>query len=220
MTNLSDEKREFSVKNYKLILGSGSPRRRELMDRIGAEYIIIKSDKDEDMSGSNPAEVVKRLSRMKAEDVADITIGKIKSGELSTEYSNSIIIGCDTVVAYDNKILGKPHSDDEAFSMIKDFQGKAHNVFTGVCLVIIEDCQIADIRNYSVCTNVHVAAMTDEEIHGYVSTGECLDKAGAYAIQGLFCPFITAIEGDYYNIVGFPINSIYETFKELNIRLF
>lgn len=205
---------------YKIVLASGSPRRKEIMNLIGADYTIIKSDKEEDMSGHEPSKMVEGLSKMKAEDVASIVIGQIQSSELAPEFNNSVIIGCDTVVAYEGKILGKPHTDDVAFNMIKDFQGKAHNVFTGVCIIVITNGKIEKTVNYSVCSNVHVAGMTDDEIRRYVATGESRDKAGAYAIQGKFCPYIEGIEGDYYNIVGFPINSIYKTFTELGIELF
>lgn len=205
--------------NYKFILASGSPRRRELMDKIGAEYIIIKSDKDEDMSGHDPRTMVMRLSKMKAGDVSDITVHKITDKVLGDEYKNSVIIGCDTVVAYENKILGKPKDDSDAFRMIKDFQGRSHEVYTGVCLIIMQEGQIAEEINYAVSTRVNVAHMTDEEILQYIATGECRDKAGAYAIQGLFCPYIEGIEGDYYNIVGFPINSIYHELKSRGIDL-
>ncbi|MBO7353182.1 MAG: septum formation protein Maf [Lachnospiraceae bacterium] len=205
---------------YKIVLASGSPRRREIMDLVGAEYIVIPSDKEEDMSGHEPARLVEKLSKMKAEDVASKIKGRIDIGSLSKDYLNSVVIGCDTVVAYEGKILGKPHDEQQAFDMIRDFAGRSHHVFTGVCLIVIEDGRIAQTVNYSVSTAVNVSPMTDDEIHAYVATGETLDKAGAYAIQGRFCPYIESIEGDYYNIVGYPVSSIYRELKKLGIDLF
>ncbi len=217
--------------NHKIILASGSPRRRELMALVGAEYIVIPSNKEEDMSDKNPRRLVEGLSKMKAADIAERIIAKsvstsevrfaeISDSELKTDYMNSVIIGCDTVVAYDNKILGKPHSEEEAFKMIRDFCGGDHYVYTGVCLIVIENGAVKNTVNYSVETAVSVADMTDKEIFDYIASGESMDKAGAYAIQGRFCPFITGIKGDYYNIVGYPINSIYTELKKLGIRLF
>ncbi|MBO4558957.1 MAG: septum formation protein Maf [Lachnospiraceae bacterium] len=208
------------MSEHKIVLASGSPRRRDLMDLVGAKYIVIPSDKEEDMSGHDPAKMVEGLSSMKAMDVVTKVQDKIKAGELSAEYSDSVVIGCDTVVAYEGKILGKPKDEAQAFDMIRDFAGKAHHVFTGVCLIVLKDGQVSKKVNYHVATAVNVLPMSDEEIHKYIATGETLDKAGAYAIQGRFCPFIESIEGDYYNIVGYPISSIYHELNKLGIRLF
>ena len=221
---------------YSIILASGSPRRRELMDRIGSEYICIPSGKEEDMSGHDPRIMVEMLSSMKAEDIADKIINGTLSADdiragmpaddktalvsaLTSQDSSCVIIGCDTVVAFENRILGKPKNAEEAFDMIKSFAGRAHHVHTGVCILIIQNKQIIKKVNYSVSTAVNVVNMSDAEISCYVMTGEPMDKAGAYAIQGLFCPFIESIEGDYYNIVGFPICSIYKSFKDLGINI-
>ena len=205
---------------HKIVLASGSPRRRELMDLVHADYIVIPSDKEEDMSGHEPSTLVEKLSKMKAEDVASKVIAKIGDGSLSSDYSSSVVIGCDTVVAYEGKILGKPHTEEKAFEMIRDFAGKSHHVFTGVCLVVIENGQVKNTVNYNVSTAVNVSPMTDDEIRAYIATGETLDKAGAYAIQGRFCPYIESIEGDYYNIVGYPVSSIYHELSKIWISLF
>ena len=206
-------------KNHKIVLASGSPRRRELMDMIGAHYIVIPSQKDEDMSCSDPATLVERLAKMKAEDVAQIINDRIKSGELGNEYTDCVVIGCDTVVANNGQILGKPYNDENATKMIQAIEGHSHEVYTGVCILKMSGGEAEACENYSVCSRVHVAHMTDQEISDYVSTGESLDKAGAYAVQGRFCPFIEGIEGDYYNIVGYPVHSIYKTLNELGISL-
>lgn len=233
---------------YTIILASGSPRRRELMERIGCSYVCIPSGKEEDMSGHDPKVMVEMLSSMKAEDIADKIINNtLLPADIRSRYDHSseacdnvlgpdleslknelskdlvrpenscVIIGCDTVVAFENRILGKPKSEEDAVSMIKSFAGRAHHVHTGVCILVIENKNIVKKLNYSVSTAVNVVPMTDEEILAYVKTGEPMDKAGAYAIQGLFCPYIDSIEGDYYNIVGYPISSVYRSFKELGI---
>ena len=224
---------------YTIILASGSPRRRELMDRIGSSYVCIPSNKEEDMSGHDPKVMVEMLSAMKAGDIADKLIGRtllpedircVPSGSdspsadelvsaLTAPSASAVIIGCDTVVAFENKILGKPKSREDAVRMIKSFAGRSHHVHTGVCILVIENGNIAKKLNYSVSTAVNVVSMTDDEINAYVDSGEPMDKAGAYAIQGLFCPYIDSIEGDYYNIVGYPIASIYRSFKELGINI-
>lgn len=210
---------------YSIILASGSPRRRELMDRLGCRYYCIPSSKEEDMSGHDPKAMVEMLAAMKAEDIAgkliDNTLDKdnLKYCEAVPDTKACVIIGCDTVVAIDGAILGKPSDKDDAFRMIKSYTGRTHHVHTGVCILIIENNSIVKKINYSVSTAVRVVNMTDAEILSYVETGEPMDKAGAYAIQGLFCPYIDSIEGDYYNIVGYPIASIYRTFRKLKIDL-
>ena len=221
---------------YNIVLASGSPRRRELMDRIGSSCICIPSNKEEDMSGHDPKVMVEMLSAMKAEDIAN----KIITGTLSQENitstgtvavsyelkdlifnlkSASVIIGCDTVVAFGSSILGKPKDKADAVCMIKSYAGRTHHVHTGVCILVIVNNIIVKKLNYSVSTGVNVVNMTEKEIVSYVETGEPMDKAGAYAVQGLFCPYVDSIEGDYYNIVGYPIASIYKSFKELGIDI-
>ncbi|MCR5685055.1 MAG: Maf family protein [Lachnospiraceae bacterium] len=221
---------------YRIILASGSPRRKELMDRIGSDYIAIPSEKEEDMSGHDPAKMVEMLSSMKAEDIAerikkeysresmDAGLARMFSNTdlknpIEDDFKNCVIIGCDTVVAFENTILGKPVSEEDAFDMIKSYAGRTHHVHTGVCILVTQDYKISKKLNYSVSTKVNVVTMTDQEIRSYIATGEPMDKAGAYAIQGLFCPYIDSIEGDYYNIVGYPIASVFRSFKELGIDI-
>ena len=237
----------INTMKYTIILASGSPRRRELMERIGSSYVCIPSHKEEDMSGHDPEAMVKMLSAMKAEDIADkllentlvpedirYVVSRFDSlsssgsgspdrnelaASLTSPSSSSVIIGCDTVVAFGNTILGKPKDYEDAVRMIKSFAGRKHHVHTGVCILVIRSGRIISKLNYSVSTGVNVVAMTDEEIRAYVDTGEPMDKAGAYAVQGLFCPYIDSIEGDYYNIVGYPIASIYKSFRDLGIEI-
>ncbi|MBQ7863185.1 MAG: septum formation protein Maf [Lachnospiraceae bacterium] len=192
---------------YQIILASGSPRRKELLELIGVEFKIITSNKEEVITSTNPEEVVKDLSMMKAEDVAAGVNGP------------AIILGADTVVAHGGRILGKPKDKEDAFRMIRSFVGEDHYVYTGVCIIKKEaDGNVKKI-SFAEGTKVTVYPMTEEEIECYISSGECDDKAGAYAIQGRFAPYIKGIEGDYYNIVGFPIAGIYQRLKAEGINL-
>ena len=192
---------------YQIILASGSPRRKELLELIGVEFKIITSNKEEVITSTNPEEVVKELSMMKAEDVAEGVEGP------------AVILGADTVVAHGGRILGKPKDKEDAFRMIRSFAGEDHYVYTGVCIIKKEADGSEKKISFAEGTKVTVYPMSDEEIDRYVASGEPMDKAGAYAIQGLFAPYIKGIEGDYYNIVGFPIAGIYQRLKAEGINL-
>lgn len=192
---------------YQVILASGSPRRKELLELIGVDFKIITSNKEEIITSTNPEEVVKELSLMKAEDVAEGVTGP------------AIILGADTVVAHGGRILGKPKDAEDAVNMIRSFAGDDHFVYTGVCIIRKEADGSVKKISFAEGTRVTVYPMTEEEIERYVASGEPMDKAGAYAIQGLFAPYIKGIEGDYYNIVGFPIAGIYQKLKEEGIVL-
>lgn len=193
--------------NYRIVLASGSPRRKELLTQIGVTFEIKTSEKEEVITSSNPKDVVKELSAMKAHDVAKDIQGP------------AIILGADTVVAHDGKILGKPKDKEDAVRMISSFVGDEHYVYTGVCILIKEaDGSMREI-SFAEGTKVFVYGMTEKEIRDYVDSGEPMDKAGAYAIQGKFAPYIKEIVGDYYNIVGFPIAGIYQRLKEAGINI-
>ena len=192
---------------YQVILASASPRRKELLELIGAEFKIITINKEEIITSTNPEEVVKELSMMKAQDVAAGVSGP------------AIILGADTVVAHGGRILGKPKDREDAVRMITSFAGEEHQVYTGVCIIRKEADGSQKIISFAEGTKVSVYPMSAEEIERYVDSGEPMDKAGAYAIQGLFAPYIKGIEGDYYNIVGFPIAGIYQRLKEEGIDL-
>ncbi|MBP3567974.1 MAG: septum formation protein Maf [Lachnospiraceae bacterium] len=192
---------------YQVILASGSPRRKELLELIGVDFKIITSNKEEVITGTNPEEVVKELSMMKAEDVAASVSGP------------AIILGADTVVAHNGRILGKPKDKEDAIRMITSFAGDDHYVYTGVCIIRKEADGSEKKISFAEGTKVTVYPMTVEEIERYVDSGEPMDKAGAYAIQGLFAPYIKEISGDYYNIVGFPIAGIYQRLKAEGIEL-
>lgn len=192
----------------RVILGSGSPRRRELLDLAGVTYEVIKSEKEEIITSTIPADVVKELSLMKVMDVAE-------SNFLGKTEEELLVIGADTVVASDNEILGKPKDEENAKEMLRNLAGRSHSVFTGIALLRIKNGKIEKTVNKAVETKVFVEPMTEEEIAAYVATGECKDKAGAYAIQGKFAPYITGIEGDYYNVMGFPICTVMKEMKKL-----
>lgn len=172
-----------------MILASKSPRRLELLGYITKDFTVRSADVDESLpDGIAPNDAVEYLSRIKASPFAD-------SGE--------IVIGADTVVAIDGKILGKPADADDARAMLRMLSGRAHQVYTGVTVINGEDC-----HTFSVCTNVKFFDLTDDEIDRYIATGEPMDKAGAYGIQGYGSLLVEGIDGDYFNVVGLPISKL------------
>ena len=186
----------------KIILASASPRRNEILEQIGMQFEILVSDKEEIYESSAPEEIVKELSLLKANHVSEM-VGK----------NDIIIIGADTIVSHEGKVLGKPKSRAEAFQMIQGIQGKVHKVYTGIAILCYDESGEKKMINDAVETKVFVYPMSEKEINNYLDTGEYMDKAGAYAIQGLFAPFIEKIEGDYYNVVGLPVSRIYQAIK-------
>ena len=193
-----------------IILASGSPRRREILGNLGIHFRIVTSEKEEKITGIVPEDVVRELAEMKASDVYERT--------KEEEKGDFLIIGADTVVASGNRILGKPGTKENAYKMIEMLSGKEHFVYTGVCLTGRKDGK--EFRTVFVeKTAVFVSSMTAEEIEAYVNTGEPSDKAGGYAIQGLFAPYVERIEGDYYNVVGFPLSRTVSELKKMKINL-
>lgn len=190
---------------YRIILASASPRRKEILNQVGIQFEVIVSHKEEVVTSKDPVAVVKELSLMKAEDVARQVDGP------------GIIIGADTVVAHNGVILGKPKSEAQACEMIERLQGNIHEVYTGVAILIKKDGEKDRVLNFHVGTKVEISSMSMEEIISYVATKEPFDKAGSYAIQGKFAPFVSKLEGDYYNVVGLPIAEIYRQLKMQNI---
>ena len=188
----------------RIILASGSPRRKELLNQIGIEFEVITSTCEENANVQSPGELVKILSMTKAADVA----GRIDKNE----DDDILIIGADTVVVLDNEILGKPSDKQNAFDILKKLQGKIHSVFTGVTLISLR-CGKELFHSFDVETKVKVSSMSDDEIRNYISSGEPMDKAGAYGIQGIFAKYIEGIEGDYYNVVGLPVSRLYQELK-------
>ena len=173
-----------------LILASGSPRRRELLDLMGLTYTVETPDVDESFSG-RPSETVMEISRRKAAAVA-------------ARHSDSIIIAADTLVFADGA-LGKPHTPERAKEMLRSLAGNWHHVYTGITVINTRSGRV--LRNVDK-TRVHLAPMTEQEIDAYVATGEPLDKAGAYGIQGMGGMFVDRIDGSYSNVVGLPMSML------------
>lgn len=186
----------------KMILASASPRRKEIMELMGLEFTVIPSHCEEIITQTEPTKIVMELSRQKAEDVA------------SSSESGDIVIGSDTIVALDQKILGKPRDREDAFCMLRAMAGRTHHVYTGVTLIRCGENVSENKDTFYEQTEVHVAPMTDEEINAYLDLGEYKDKAGSYGIQGCFAPYITGINGDYYNVMGLPAAALYRHLKE------
>ena len=193
----------------RIILGSASPRRRELLEQIGVEFEVKVSGKEEVYYSLDSAAIVKELALMKAENVAE------ELGAADTQEKDIIVIGADTVVVLDGEILGKPKDEADAERMLKALQGRSHDVYTGAAFLTYGRNGDKEVCSYAVGTRVFVNPMTENEIRAYIATGEPMDKAGAYGIQGRFAAYIEKIEGDYYNVVGLPVSKVYETLKEL-----
>ena len=177
----------------RLILASGSPRRKELLERAGLKFEIIPAKGEEAIVGTEPAEIVKGLSAQKAREVAGVIEG-----------DDFLVIGADTVVSYQGKILGKPGDEAEAVSMLRMLNGKTHQVYTGVTLIACRAGKASEKTFYE-CTDVVFLEVSDQTILDYVASGEPMDKAGAYAIQGGWGPHVKEIRGDYDNVVGLPV---------------
>ena len=191
----------------KLILASASPRRKELLKNVGYEFEIEVCDLEENSDKTTPYELVMDLAKVKALAIMD-----------KHEGEDVIVLGADTVVANGDEILGKPRDLAHAREMISSLQGKAHQVYTGVCLCWNKGKLNQHIIFYEK-TDVEVYPMSLEEIDTYVATKECVDKAGSYAIQGLFSPYIKGISGDYNNVVGLPVARIYQEIKKLGLEI-
>ena len=188
----------------KIILASGSPRRKELLLQIGIVPAIIVSHVEEKITSDIPAEVVMSLAEQKAVDVAK----EMPEG--------TVILGSDTVVAADGKILGKPKSHEEAYEMIRRLAGRSHQVYTGVCLVKKGPEGEADtVVSFYDETDVNVSPMTEKEIREYADSEEPMDKAGSYAVQGFFARYIDGLKGSYANVMGLPVHLVYQELKKL-----
>lgn len=190
----------------KIYLASVSPRRKELLRQVGLSFKVVPSTVEEKITKENPDEVVEELSYQKAVDVCGCLAAEGKE--------DFVVIGADTVVSAWGKILGKPADKEEAARMLKDLQGGSHQVYTGVTLAWKYKDTASMYATFSECTDVTLYAMTDEEIQRYVDSGEPMDKAGAYAIQGLFAAHIQGICGDYNNVVGLPVGRLCQELKK------
>lgn len=184
--------------DLRLILASKSPRRAALLRQIGLEFTVRTASVDEDTDIADPEEHVSVLSRKKAEAVAE------------TE-PYAWVIGADTIVCLDGEILGKPRDAGDASRMLRRLSGRAHQVYTGFTLIPGRD----RIRTDVVCTDVTFRDLSENEILAYAASGEPMDKAGAYGIQGRAALFVRSVNGCYFNVVGFPVARFYERMREL-----
>jgi septum formation protein len=184
----------------RIILASASPRRAELLRMVGIPFERIVGDTPEETDGTpGPAEHVGILSRRKAERVA-------------RDLPDGLVIGADTVVAIDGEILEKPKDAADAVRMLSRLAGRTHEVFTGVALV---DAGTGAVRSDVVRTGVFIRPMSEADIRRYVATGEPMDKAGAYAAQGLAAPFVGRVDGCFFNVVGLPLSRLWEMLAEM-----
>ncbi len=182
----------------KIILASKSPRRSEILKNLGFQFDVLVADVDETCKTTIPQEFVKELAFKKADAVA------------KTQDGNTIIIGCDTVVATEEEILGKPKDKDDARKMLKMLSGNKHSVFSGLCVIKGENVLVDFCK-----TDVYFDELTDSDIENYLADDEYKDKAGSYAIQGKAGVFVKRIDGEYFNVVGLPINLLNKMLKEI-----
>ncbi|MCF0228082.1 MAG: septum formation inhibitor Maf [Parasporobacterium sp.] len=186
----------------KIILASSSPRRRDLLTQAGLTFDIVSPECDENIDSTEPSEYVEELSRRKC----------MAAAVLSDKDTDYIIIGADTVVVHDGKILGKPADKNEAYNMLSGLSGRTHAVYTGVTVFdtkydkILSFCEKTEVKFYDISKN---------EIISYIETGEPMDKAGAYGIQGLGVFLVERINGDYNNVVGLPVSRLLRVIAEL-----
>ncbi|MFC1955155.1 Maf family protein, partial [Chloroflexota bacterium] len=187
-----------------IILASASPRRKALLEKIGLIFEVEPSDYQEDMPlGLEPHDLARNISLEKARVIAG-------------RRHNSVVIAADTFIVFDGRILGKPYREQDAQEMLGAISGKCHSVITGFSIIDTGEHRTV---SKSVETKVYIRKLTLAEIDTYVKSGEPMDKAGAYAIQGLGSVFVEKIDGDYYNVVGFPLSALTEALKEFGINI-
>ena len=210
--------------NVRLVLASASPRRRELLSQIGLEFTVMPSTKEENSKTTEAGALVQELSRQKAVDIWEqLSGGQGQNPDADQEQiaeetqepnlngkrqPELLVVGADTVVCCEGKILGKPHSREAAAEMLTALQGRSHEVYTGVTLY-----SQSETVTFFECTQVEFYPMTEVEISEYIDSKEPMDKAGAYGIQGLGARFVKGIRGDYNNVVGLPVGRLYQELK-------
>ena len=199
----------------KIILASASPRRRELLAQIGMDFEVRASYAEEKTEAKDSEELVKELSALKALDIWE----KLSEEEKKT----GLVIGADTVVSICGAVMGKPKDREDAAGMLSLLQGRTHQVYTGVTFIYLDEKGDRDtgrkterrVNSFFEKTDVLVFPMSEEEIARYVDTGDPMDKAGAYGIQGIFAAYIKGIAGDYNNVVGLPVGRLYQELKKI-----
>ena len=185
-----------------VILASASPRRQELLGYYGIPFEVVPSGAEEDATGSGE-EQVRQLARRKCEDVA-------------ARYPDRLVLAADTLVCADDAVLGKPADEEDALRMLKLLSGREHQVHTGICLRCPDGQYIERVAT----TKVTFLPVGEELLRRYIATGEPMDKAGAYAIQGRAGAFIASIEGSPTNVIGLPLEVLTEVFQQLHLNLF
>lgn len=221
-----------------IILASGSPRRKELLEQMGLEFEVCPAKGEEVITTNIPQDVVAELSGQKAREVAAGLLGWMergcpfpRSGQEGTaqryspnavicEADDVMVIGADTVVCYQDRILGKPKDETDAARMLSLLSGNTHEVYTGVTVVFIDRTGRTGEYGFFEKTTVSMYELTEREIARYIATGEPMDKAGAYGIQGRGAIYIRRIEGDYHNVVGLPVSALYQKLLGLGIDLY
>lgn len=190
----------------KIILASTSPRRKEILEQIGLEFDIVPSSYKEDMSVlQQPEELAKYLAKQKGKAVSHVYDG-----------ASAVIISADTLVAVNGYILGKPSSKEHARQMLQKLSNSTHHVYTGVCII---DTELQESTVFSSSAAITMRNLSANEIDRYIETGEPMDKAGGYGIQGIASMFVTSIEGDYYSIVGLPVQKVVSVLRRYGIKI-
>ncbi len=206
----------------RIILASGSPRRRELLSQTGLTFEVIPGEVDE---GAVVKDLQKRIKGQESSDCvknskqenlcypaeAVKALSASKAGAVAAQIQEGIVIGSDTIV-WDDEILGKPKNRADARRMLRQLQGRVHSVFTGVTVLVKEGAE-TKTHTFFCETKVDVYPMTEKETEDYLDTGEAMDKAGAYGIQGAFGLWVKGIEGDYYSVVGLPLSALWQVLK-------
>ena len=192
----------------KIVLASGSPRRKELLARTGMKFSVVVSDGEEKTDLTDPAQAVEQLSQDKA-----LAVAKMLEGQREV----SLIIGADTVVAFKGEILGKPADEGDALQTLLKLQGKAHQVYTGVTLLVKEQGRWKPYT-FSEKTDVEFYPVSQNELLDYIKSGEPMDKAGSYGIQGTFGIYVKGICGDYNNVVGLPVGRLVYELKKIEVN--
>lgn len=204
----------------RIILASASPRRKELLEQIGIDFEICPAKGEEVITKTVPSEVVCELSEQKAMEVAQLITQYDEAHRDITTPADIMVIGADTVVAYGSQILGKPKDEEDARRMLTMLAGNTHSVYTGVTLVFIDKAGRAGKKTFYEKTDVVMHNMSQKQISDYIATGEPMDKAGSYGIQGKCAIYVKEIHGDYNNVVGLPVARLYQELFAIGIDMY
>lgn len=200
--------------NIKIILASGSPRRKELLAQAGYDFDVCPSLSEEDLEVMAPSEYVMLLAKMKADEVCSRLIAQDVGRRVKKLPERFVVLGADTVVSLNGRILGKPYDYDDAYNTLNSLSDQTHQVYTGVCLIYVNG-RAKTSSSFFEKTDVTFYSVSHEEIIQYLATNEPFDKAGSYGIQGKGGLFVKGIEGDYNNVVGLPLARVYHEMEKL-----